>query len=183
MNKNNRYKYVSGVGIYDNEIKDYVCDSDVLYKLNKLTDLEKELTDKNLRIASLNVQIINEYHNQDMERIKKDQRIAELEKQLEEKEKEIETYKQGVKYTLNTYSDEFVEKDKELKELRYKVSNANQDKTTFAIEQLEKIREEIKKRYDEITPELYPILHIQGCSHFNHIVQNLIEKKIKELKE
>lgn len=98
----------------------------------------------------------------------------DLEKQLAEKEKEIESYKQCLKYTLNTYSDEFVEKDKELKELRYKVSNANQEKTNFTIEQLEKVKENFK-------------VNMKSNLYITHgpleILCLMIDNQIKELKE
>lgn len=66
--------------------------------------------------------------------------VADLEAKLEESESKAELYKQAEKKAIHIYSDEFVEKDKELKELRYKVDKANQDKISFAAEQLNKTR-------------------------------------------
>ena len=65
----------------------------------------------------------------------------ELKQQLAEKDKEIENNKKSMNIAIKFYSDEFVEKDKELKELRYKVGKAHQDKISFAVEQLEKVKE------------------------------------------
>jgi DNA repair exonuclease SbcCD ATPase subunit len=59
--------------------------------------------------------------------------VKSLKQQLAEKDDLI-------KQTIKFYSDDFVEKDKELKELRYIVKSKEQDKTSFAVEQLEKVK-------------------------------------------
>ncbi len=105
--------------------------------------------------------------------------IKQLKQQLAEKEKEIEALKQRLKDTIKIYSDDFVEKDKELNELRYKVRIADQAKTDFAIEQLEKAREEIDKR--PVSVRSYE------NREFDEIllddVFDVIDQQIKELKE
>lgn len=94
--------------------------------------------------------------------------LADLEAKLAEKEKEVEELKQRLKDTIKIYSDNFVEKDKELKELRFQARNifplvenledkVNQDKISFAVEQLEKVKEEFDCCYSGDTYSPYQI--------------------------
>ena len=84
-------------------------------------------------------------------------REREFEKKLAEKDKEIEVLNQRLKDTIKIYSDDFVEKDKELKELRFQARNIfplvenledklNQDKISFVISELEKVRKYVDGR-------------------------------------
>lgn len=116
----------------------------------------------------------------------------DLQKQLAEKEKEVEVYKQAQKKAIHFYSDEFVEKDKELKELRYKVSKADQDKISFAVEQLEKVRKYLKHKGNvkqieapiQLFKERTDYLSYFEIpeSDFNRIFDNQIEQLKKEMK-
>ena len=72
----------------------------------------------------------------------------QLKQQLAEKEGKIETLKQRIDSIVKIYSDDFVSKDTELKELRHKVKQHNQDKISFAVEQLIETKEFADKQFN-----------------------------------
>jgi chromosome segregation ATPase len=77
----------------------------------------------------------------------KDQENEQLKQQLAEKEKEIEKNETTISALRNSvYIDMLNIEMLELREL-----NRNQDKISFAVEQLEKVKEWVKKRFEEIS--------------------------------
>lgn len=123
--------------IYDNESKEEVKISkeDFVRLLNKqeeqIADLETKLADS------------NESHYKNIVELtkiatEKDRKIDQLKQQLAEKEKELEEVKKSKTYIMN-----FGGKVKEVR-----VLDDNQDKISFCIEKLEKVKEVALKDFE-----------------------------------
>lgn len=133
------------------------------YLRDRIAELEEQLAEKERQILELQEQSIrdNQIYNEE----------------LAEKEKGIEVLKQRLKDTIKIYSDDFVEKDKELKELRYKVSKADQDKISLAVERLENVKDFVKEKERwEIEGSDYSIVYADD-------ILDQIDKQIEELKK
>ena len=104
----------------------------------------------------------------------KDQRIADLEAKLAEKDKEIENI--GKYYDKVNY---------DLRELCHK---KEQDKTTFAIEKLEQVKEFCNQREKDFTylrDEIKAISHNKWVDYIEELrfIKSHINNQIKQLKE
>ena len=130
---------------------------------NEVADLEAKLAEKEHSIGMLNQHLTD-----------KAIEIERLGEELAEKEKEIAELKQKLKNTIKIYSDDFVSKDTELKELRYKVKQHDQDKISFAVEQLEKV-----KKYADIDYRNHCYIDAVKLDKF---INNQIEELKKEMK-
>ena len=89
----------------------------------------------------------------------KDRKIADLEAKLAEKDKEIESYKH-FKITIGTMENNQVD----ISSTTY----INQDKISFALEQLEKVKEFVNEIYGEYSAS---------------VTTNFIDNQINQLKE
>lgn len=109
---------------------------------------------------------------------------------LRRKIKNIEELKQRLKDIIKIYSNDFVEKDKVLKELRFQARNilplvenledkVNQDKIAFAVEQLEKVKKQLRQDVN-IT---VPISELKKLKDYLISVDDFIDNQIKQLKE
>jgi hypothetical protein len=142
-------------------------------KDKKIADLEAKLAEKEERINWLvEAEFDRKWAKKYVEMRRKEdpmlclpdsdevyEKYFELKQQLAEKDETIKELKQRLKDTIKIYSDDFVEKDKELKELRFKARNifplvenleekVNQDKISFAVEQLRRVKKLCKEKFD-----------------------------------
>lgn len=127
--------------------------------------LKQQLAEKEKEISEY-VEIVDDLHKQLSDKC--DFCEEGYKKQLAEKEKEISELKRiGEKGHLN---DLFEDKRKENKILIKAIEQANQDKISFAVEQLEKVKEEFDCIYSNDTYTPYQIA-------------DKIDNQIKQLKE
>lgn len=124
------------IGLLNKEMDELVDD----YAKRRIADLEAKLAESEKEIKLAN-KLLNELLFS-YEKLKDNN--EQLKQQLAEKEGKIETLKQRIDSIVKIYSDDFVSKDTELKELRHKVKQHNQDKISFAVEKLEKVKDELK---------------------------------------
>ena len=125
-------------------------------QVEQIADLEAKLAESEIKVVELRVKQlekdVRKYKNADKELLNENinlkDKVRELKQQLAEKEKEIE----GLKIKLETANTERHEEWKTGKEWKWewqkvnrKLEQAEQNKISFAVEQLEKVKECIKK--------------------------------------
>jgi hypothetical protein len=146
--KKKRYEYYKGTNtIIDNEVDEYI--EDVVDRLNFHDDANKELIK------------INELQSE---------KIADLKIKLEEKDKEIKQLKLdlGMFKSVNEFINHYgIDKAREV--LLQSEKTKKQDKISFTVEQLEKVRDNIH------------LLHTLGFLKIEEIDKS-IDNQIKELK-
>ena len=157
--------------LYNDPRYDVVVDSRMLEqhlkeKDQQIAELQKQLEGKNKTIQGL---IETQKY---LEKSVSYQMFLDIQKQLEEKEKEIDEFKRiGEKGHIN---DLLEDKRKENKILVKTIEQTNQDKISFAVEQLEKVKGLIANH----TQELWT------CENddIDLVLYEEIDKQINELK-
>ena len=166
---------------------------ETFYTEKTIQQLKQQLVEKDKEIAHLKEK--DNYHLR-YELAGADETITNLKQQLEEKDKEIETMKKDSDKNID-YLVEFaslIENEKDcnrmLKALdrvksgnKYIIDKANQSKTEFAIQELEKVKELLiteSKRY----PIVYDITDdLVGGAIDKDKTFEIIDNQIKELKK
>ena len=143
------------------------------------TDKDRKITDLEAKLAESEKKAYSRGHSQRdiANEIKlnalredvanKEKRIVELKKQLAEKEKEIEELK--LKLDIRAIS---------LQNFNIERMQANQDKISFALEQLEKVKETLIQNADDIGEEYKEDYFMISLGN----VKNIINNQINELR-
>lgn len=165
MEEKERYKWSQDVIVEcPYEDYDYIVDTENNIIFNddnyfKLVDLLNQ-QDKELSKLRASYQQVKEENSQ-------------LKQQLEEKDKEIEE----LKAQRHIYLNRSVEECNKITDLEFELQHKDQDKISFAVEQLEKVKENIKK---------VPIIDFDLSGNFEKMYKQdairQIDNQIKELK-
>ena len=150
----------------------------------KIHLLECELEEKDLKISELEAKLAeSEKHRKEaykegllQKQFDKDAEIMQLKQQLAEKEKEIEkisfqynTVKEARKLEASFRREDIKQQAVIVGDLEKKVDKANQDKISFCIEKLEKVKEVCSQ--------------VWAMEYAVDAIEDYIDNQIKQLKE
>lgn len=183
--------------VYDNKIDNCknMCEAQdnfeepLLVDLNFLYEVENPKKEHiKLTEEQKNIETMHKLLVEALEREKqKDKKIKELEEKIDK----LETQALIDEDFIDTFQSEALSYKRELEKMKKEnnqLAGKDEEKTNFAIEQLEKVKEKIKKRKDDylyLKDEIKAISYNQYVDFMNEveIFELKVDNQIKELKE